>query len=105
MKRFFYAEIPEIVEQVGEMSFYRWDIKQEENGYSCYQVSFPGAIVREKVTEAVMEAMFGNGYEQKLLNDFNAATSGLLAEEYKQPYLNFLIERKNLKSEIHEAIQ
>ena len=105
MKRFFYAEIPGIVEQTGEVSFYRWDIQQEENGYSCYQVSFPGAIVREKVTEAVMEAMFGNGYEQKLLNDFNAAAAGLLAEEYKQPYLNFLIERKNLKSEIHEAIQ
>jgi len=105
MKRFFYAELPGIVEQIGEVSFYRWDIQQEDSGYSCYQVSFPGAIVREKVTEAVMDAMFGNGYEQKLLNDFNAAAAGLLAEEYKQPYLNFLIERKNLKSEIHEAIQ
>lgn len=105
MNRFFYAELPDKVGQAGELSYYRWDIQQEENGYSCFEVSFPGAIIREKVTEAVMEAMFGNGYEQKLLNDFNAATAGLLAEEYKQPYLNFLIERKNLKSEIHEAIQ
>lgn len=105
MKRFFYAELPDKVWQDGELSYYRWDIKQEENGYSCFEVSFPGAIIREKVTEAVIAAMFGNGYEQKLLNDFNAAVAGVLPVEYKEPYLDFLNERKALKAMIHEEIQ
>ena len=105
MKRFFYAELPDRVGQAGELSYYRWDIQQEESGYSCFEVSFPGAIIREKVTEAVMDAMYGNGYEQKLLNDFNAAVAGILPVDYKQPYLDFLNERKALKEEIHEAIQ
>lgn len=105
MNRFFYAELPDKVGQVGELSYYRWGVRQEENGYSCFEVSFPGAIIREKVTEAVMSVMYGNGYEQKLLNDFNAAVAGVLPIEYKQPYLDFLNERKTIKAEIHEAIQ
>lgn len=105
MDRFFYAELPDKVGQAGELSYYRWGVRQEENGYSCFEVSFPGAIIREKVTEAVMAAVYGNGYEQKILNDFNAAVAGVLPIEYKQPYLDFLNERKTIKAEIHEAIQ
>jgi hypothetical protein len=87
------------------MAVYRWDFIQEENGCSCLEVQFPGAITREKITECVMAALYGNGYEQKLINDYNAAKAGLLGPEYEQPYLDFLSQRKLIKEEIYAAIQ
>lgn len=105
MNRVFYAEQPDKVGYVDGLAIYRWDIQKEESGYSCLEVSFAGAVTREKVTEKVIEAVYGHGYEQKILNDFNAAAAGILSPEYKQPYLDFLNDRKTLKAEIHEAIQ
>jgi len=106
VNRFFYAQQPDKVGLCeNAMAVYRWDIKEEENGYSCLEVRFPGAISREKVTEHVLAALYGNGLEQKLLNDYYAAMEGILPIEHKQPYLDFLLERKQLKEDIHAQIQ
>ena len=89
----------------GVGSVFRWDIKEEESGFSAYQVVVDGAMTKSAVTEAVMNGFYGNGYEQKLINDYYAAIEGILPIEYKQPYLDFLNERKALKAMIHEEIQ
>jgi len=62
-------------------------------------------LTSEVVTASVIAALYGNGYEQKLLNDYYAAIEGILPVEYKKPYIDFLNERKSIKEMIHEKIQ
>ena len=106
MNRTYFGENPQVTEYIiGEGNAFRWDIQKEENGYSAFQVFIQGALSREVVTASVIAALYGNGYEQKLLNDYYAAIEGILPIEYKQPYIDFLNERKLIKAMIHEAIQ
>lgn len=106
MTRLFYAEEPKRLELLEDGSTaYRWDVKKEEdNGYSCFEARVFGAVTKAKVTERVLGLLYGDGVEQKLINDYNASALGLLPEEYKQRYLDFLEERKNIKSDIQSII-
>lgn len=58
-----------------------------------------------KVTEAVLTAEYPQNYEQKLLNEYNAAQMGVIADEQErqarvEAYTKFLTERAALKAQV-----
>ena len=120
MKRAFYDTKPLNFEAVGNGSFrYRWDIREEQAPkmseedtaervqYSCNEVTVWMPVTSNKITQAVIGAMWDSDYEQKLLNEYNAANLGVYgaktSEEAKariEAYKAFLTERNTLKAQV-----
>lgn len=106
MKKVQYENQPPKLEAVGNGShLFRWDIeeKQIEEGsvWECYEVLVWNEPNRNKVTEAVIKALWETNVEAKLLNDYNAANEGVLDASYKQTYIDFLSKRRAVKEEIN----
>jgi hypothetical protein len=60
-------------------------------------------VTREKITSAVIAALWDSDYEAKLVNDYNAAKEGVVGEEgqkYISRYTAFLAERKSIKEQV-----
>lgn len=68
--------------------------------WECETIIVWSPLSKDKITTAVMEDKWGVNYENKLLNDYYAAIEGILPIEKKQPYLDFLEERKAVKEQI-----
>lgn len=128
MTRSYYDTLPPKFEAVGNGSYiYRWDIQEEavthqavaegeveptteSTGvqYSCYEVVVWATITSNKITEAAIAAMWDANYEQKLINEYNAASLGVYggsktSEEAKakiSAYKDFLASRVALKVQI-----
>ena len=100
-----YNNIPEIIEAVGDGSTrFRINITEVENGYNCDEVIIHGAIDASKVIAAFIAELWGNGIEQKLINDYNEYKAGLSDDAgAENRYLEFLGERKKLKTYVNEA--
>ncbi|NQU52246.1 MAG: hypothetical protein HQ522_06870 [Bacteroidetes bacterium] len=101
-----YDHNPLKVEAVGNgSSIYRWNIiekttPENDKVWECNEVTIWGEVSRQKVTEAVILAIWGVNAEAKLINDYNAANEGILDISYKQVYIDFVTERKSVKEEI-----
>ena len=114
-----YDAKPSKYEAVGNGSFlYRWNIEEiqvPENGdsettvskWQCEEVTIWSPVTANKVTEAVITTKWDNNYEQKLVNDYNAAKLGVYgtttsteAKEKVAAYTDYLNERKALKEQI-----
>lgn len=111
MKHANYDSKPSAIEAVGNGSYlYRWDIEEvtteqteaqeAHTSWECYEVTVWNTPTENSITEVVIDALWGNGVEQKLLNDYYSAIEGILDESYKQPYLDLLEERKAIKEQI-----
>lgn len=128
MKRSYYDTLPSKFEAVGNGSYiYRWDIQEEtvqqqtiadgeeqpdaessRTQYSCYEVIVWATVTSNKITEAVIGALWPNDHEQKLINEYNAANLGVYGgskttEEAKAKiatYKDFLAARAALKAQI-----
>lgn len=115
MQRVNYDSKPSAIEAVGNGSYlYRWGIEAVtttvedlESGeqdtrisWECYEVTVWNTPTENSITEVVVDTLWGNGVEQKLLNDYYSAIEGVLDESYKQPYIDFLTERKAVKEQI-----
>jgi hypothetical protein len=111
MKKVEYSQQPAKLEPVGNGShLYRWAIEQVQRPaqegteattiWQCFQVLIWNAPTREKVTEAVIAALWPHTIEAKLVNDYNAAKEGVLSDEYRLTYLHFINERNDVKQEI-----
>jgi hypothetical protein len=115
----FYDNKPSKYEAVGNGSYlYRWDIKevqQPANGdsedtvtkWECKEVTVWLPITANKITEAVISQTWENNYEQKLINEYNAAKLGIYgattSEEAKariQAYKEFLQARTDIKTQV-----
>lgn len=112
----YYDIKPPMFEAAGNGSYlYRWNIEQimvdqyvsdGDNGneptvrWQCNEVIVWATVTRAKITEAVIAALWPADYEAKLINDYNAATIGMLGNEYIQRYKTFLEERKIAKERI-----
>jgi hypothetical protein len=102
----YYQELPAKFEDVGNGSIrYRMNIQEHVSDegvttYSCDEfISWKNE--RAELVRVVIESLFGNGVEQKLINDFNAAQAGILPEEAEQAYIDYLQVRKEIKEQIH----
>lgn len=99
-------------EKIGiEAAFYRWGIEQVENNehgepqWEYYEIMVFATVTADKITRAVIDLLWGNGLEQKYLNDYYAAVEGLLPESAKDNYINFLAQRKTIKEEIDNVCE
>lgn len=105
----FYDKKPLILENVGNGSFlYRWGIKEEvldgRLQWECNEVTVWMPLSDNKITEAVIAELWSVDYEQKLLNEYNAALLGLYDNDEAiakiESYKTFLAERKAIKARI-----
>lgn len=124
----FYDFKPSVFEAVGDGSTrYRFNIQevevdnsqtsgeesqQEGEGnrtqWQCDEVIVFAPLSPNKFTQAVISHKWDSDYEQKLINEYNAAQLGLIggsktSDEAKakiQAYKDFLIERSSLKEQI-----
>lgn len=101
-----YKDLPAKIQRVGNGTFlYRMNItelvsEEGEVSYTCDEFEI-NHLTREEMVRQVIADLYGNGVEQKLINDYNAAELGLLDEADKIPYLNYLANRKIIKEQIH----
>lgn len=120
----FYDNQPSKYESVGNGSYiYRYNIEevqtpvngesQEEESptrtqWKCEEVIVWSPVTADKITETVITEKWNNNYEQKLVNEYNAAKLGLIggsttSEEAKAKvaaYKDYLSARSTLKSQI-----
>lgn len=116
----FYDNQPKKLEAVGNGSYlYRWDIHTElqeqpsEDGegvttrtvWVAEEVTVWMPLTPNRITAAVITEAFPSDYEQKLLNEYNAANLGMIpdreeTEKRRQAYTDFLRRRAELKKEI-----
>lgn len=119
---------PSVYEANGNGSFiYRWDIKEvqgpvsfESSGgvevvaetetitqWECQEVIVWATVTQDKITESVVNKLWSQNYEAKLVNDYNAAKEGVFGDPTNEKaqfhiiaYMNFLTERKLIKEQI-----
>lgn len=120
----FYDEKPSVIEAVGNGSFlYRYNISEEtvevksetesdpvasKTHWVCQEVTVFAPLTSNRITEEVIVERWGSTYEQKLVNEYNAASLGLIggskaSEEAKsriEAYKAFLTERDAIKKQI-----
>lgn len=111
MKRTYSDTIPITIEKDGDGSYlYRWDVREETRemgddmspviSYSYNEVRVWPTLTANKILEACIDALWGSGVEQKMLNDYNAAKLGILDSSYIESYKVFLNDRKSLKERV-----
>ena len=103
---------PQIILAVGNGSYlYRFNIKEVEvpssiqgtevtNAWNYEEVVVWSPISSDSITKAVMNYIWSKDTEQKYINDYNAATLGILDSSYIEAYKNFMIQRKSIKEQI-----
>ena len=91
----FYSQKPKVLEAVGNGSYlYRYNITEEQieateqteqqTQWSCEEVTVWAPLSANKITEKVLTEKWDNNYEQKLVNEYNAAVMGMLSEDVAQ---------------------
>lgn len=120
--RAYYDEKPPIITEVGNGSvLYRYNIAEVEGGLSqtdiegqgmrkqfvCQEVVVWSPVTANKITEAVITDRWDSNYEQKLVNEFNAAQLGLYGDKTSaeakarvKAYTEYLRERAELKAQV-----
>lgn len=120
----YYDSKPSKLEAVGNGSYlYRFNIKelvpvtteddeQQERAsqWKCDEVTVWSPITANKITEAVITTLCPASHEQKLINEYNAATLGMIggsetSDEAKlaiAKYKEFLTNRQALKAQVDE---
>lgn len=113
---------PSVLEAVGNGSYlYHWNIEETEvenhtsadsdeettekrTQYTAQEVSVWEPITANKILSAVISDRWDSNYEQKLINEFNAANLGVYSEteaaEKIEAYTNFLTKRAAIKSQV-----
>lgn len=117
MKHANYDSKPSVIEAVGNGSYlYRWDIEEvtteateatdeqeaqeAHTSWECYEVTVWNTPTENSITEVVVDALWGSGVEQKLLNDYQASLLGVLGENSSDAYIVFLTDRQAIKQQI-----
>lgn len=115
----YYDNQPSILEAMGDGSYrYRWAITKADfvgeedetiEQWQCQEVTVWAALTPNKITRAVIDELWGEGVEQKMLNEYNAANLGLydasVAEAKVRAYTEFLRERERIKAMVDADCQ
>lgn len=118
----FYDSKPSVLEAVGNGSYrYRYNIEEidapegsvestdepSRKQWTCEEVLVWAPLTANKVTEAVIASRWDSNYEQKLINEYNAAKLGVYgsttsddAKAKIAAYKDFLQERIDLKAQV-----
>ena len=120
----FYDNKPSILEAVGDGSYkYHFDIieikpevipssdkdvqEEQRTQWQCEEVIVWSPVTSNKITEAVITEECDHNYEQKLVNEYNAAQLGLYgsktgeeAKKHIAAYTEYLSTRAALKAQV-----
>lgn len=111
----FYDSKPSVLEAAGGGSYlYRWDItetdapsmpgEEKRTQWRCEEVTVWAPLTSNRITEAVITEKWDANYEQKLVNEYNAALLGLYTDEERErrvkAYADYLSERAEIKKQI-----
>ena len=123
----FYDNKPSVLEAVGNGSYkYRFDITEktpetvtrssddsnaqegeQRTQWQCQEVTVWSPVTSNKITEAVITEVCDHNYEQKLVNEYNAAQLGLYgsktgeeAKKHIAAYTEYLDTRAALKAQV-----
>lgn len=109
------TERPSIFEEVGNGSVrYRFNVEEKtnEDGNATYlydEVIVWQPFTANDITKAVIEYLWPASYEQKLLNEYNAAQLGVYDKKKSaakiEEYKTFLVKREEVKNQIDEDIK
>lgn len=103
-----YDEKPNVFSKTQKTITYRWDIVQETNeenviSYKCNEITLFRPVCREKLTQAVINELWDDDKEKKLINDYNSA---LINQDNNSDavgrYIEFLTERDRIKEQVKE---
>lgn len=103
-----YDEKPNVFSKTQKTITYRWDIVQETNeenviSYKCNEITLYRPVCKEKLTQAVINELWDNDKEKKLINDYNSA---LINQDNNSNavgrYIAFLTERDRIKEQVKE---
>lgn len=103
-----YDEKPNVFSKTQKTITYRWDIVQETNeenviSYKCNEITLYRPVCKEKLTQAVINELWDNDKEKKLINDYNSA---LINQDNNSDavgrYIEFLTERDRIKEQVKE---
>lgn len=109
-----YDNQPEVLGALGNGAYrYRWNISEVEMdmGYDevakkwqCEEVTVWPTLSANKITQAVIAELWPSDYEQKLVNEYNAAQLGVydeaMAMKKVEQYRAFLVERNRIKAQV-----
>lgn len=105
----YYDEKPSVFSKTNTQITYRWDIIEEINeenersSYKCNEITLYRPVCREKLTQAVIDELWDNDREKKLINDYNSA---LINQDNNSDavgrYIEFLTERGRIKEQVKE---
>lgn len=113
----YYNEKPSAFAEVGNGSvLYRCNIKQVENQsqdgeqsgtqWECDEVTIWKPFDKKKVVKSVIAEIWDSTHEQKLVNEYNSVTLGVIegeeADKVTEAYTEFLEARKTLKAAVEE---
>ena len=120
----FYDNKPSILEAVGDGSYrYHFNIieinlevmsstdkdaqEEQRTQWQCQEVTVWSPVTSNKITEAVITEACDHNYEQKLVNEYNAAQLGLYgsktgeeAKKHIAAYTEYLNTRAALKAQV-----
>lgn len=109
-----YDNQPEVLGALGNGAYrYRWDISEVEmeighdevaKKWQCEEVTVWPTLTANKITKAVISEIWPSDYEQKLVNEYNAAQLGVYDEDTAtkkvEQYRAFLVERNRIKAQV-----
>lgn len=88
---------------------YIYDVSEYKNThdnttvYNVKYVDVDGPITPNKITQVVIDAEYGNGLEQKLINEYNLTVLNIDTTDSESKinrYKEFLVRRNDLKKQI-----
>lgn len=114
----YYNEKPSTFEaDVNGSTRYRFGIESYEHedqggtrtDWRCEEVTVFAPLSKNKFVRAVIDAKWGNGYEEKLINEYNSAQLGIITGDEAAAavarYGQFLTERASLKAQVEDDCQ
>lgn len=97
----------EVAQQVSSEDGEATDTQATKTQYECNEVTVWSPVTSNKITEAVITEVCDHNYEQKLVNEYNAAQLGLYgsktgeeAKKHIDVYTEYLNTRAALKAQI-----
>ena len=109
-----YDNQPEVLGALGNGAYrYRWNISEVEmemghdevaKKWQCEEVTVWPTLTANNITQTVIAELWPSDYEQKLVNEFNAAQLGVYDEDTAakkiEQYRAFLVERNRIKAQV-----
>ena len=74
--------------------------------FRSFEVTVCATVTKEKITKEVLNALYPNQQEEKLINDYNAVQLGVCETDQEElfvsRYVDFLAIRKAMKEQIEK---